>query len=64
MYLSIENKSKIEVFVALFQLLKNWSSHINMHFEKNRLYIQSMDKSHICLADIEIKDKWFSFFDF
>jgi proliferating cell nuclear antigen len=34
-----------------------------MHFEKNRLYIQSMDKSHICLADIEIKDKWFSFFD-
>jgi proliferating cell nuclear antigen len=63
MRLTIENKSKIEVFIALFQLLKNWSSHINMHFEKDRLYIQSMDKSHICLADIEIKDKWFSFFD-
>jgi proliferating cell nuclear antigen len=63
MRLTIENKSKIEVFIALFQLLKNWSSHINMHFEKDRLYIQSMDKSHICLADIEIKNKWFSFFD-
>jgi len=63
MRLTIENKSKIEVFIALFQLLKNWSSHINMHFEKDRLYIQSMDKSHICLADIEIKDKWFSYFD-
>lgn len=63
MRLTIENKSKIEVFIALFQILKNWSSHINMHFEKDRLYIQSMDKSHICLADIEIKDKWFSNFE-
>lgn len=63
MHLTIENKAKIEIFVSIFQLLKNWSSHINMHFEKDRLYIQSMDKSHICLADIEIKDKWFSVFD-
>ena len=63
MRLIIENKSKIEVFIALFQLLKNWTSHITMNFEKDRLYIQLMDKSHICLADIEIKDKWFSFFE-
>jgi proliferating cell nuclear antigen len=34
-----------------------------MHFEKDRLYIQSMDKSHICLANIEIKSKWFSEYD-
>jgi len=63
MRLIIENKSKIEVFVSLFQLLKNWTSHITMSFEKDRLYIQLMDKSHICLADIEIKDKWFSLFE-
>ena len=63
MRLTIENKSKQEVFVAIFQLLKNWSSHINMHFEPDKLYIQSMDKSHICLADIEIQGKWFSFYD-
>lgn len=60
MFLTIENKAKQEIFVALFHLLKNWSSHINMRFEKERLYIQCMDKSHICLADIQIKDKWFS----
>ena len=60
MLLTIENKTKQEIFVALFQLLKNWSSHINMLFEKDRLYIQCMDKSHICLADIEIKENWFS----
>jgi proliferating cell nuclear antigen len=63
MRLTIENKGKQEIFVAIFHLLKNWSSHINMHFEKDKLYIQSMDKSHVCLADIEIKKDWFSFYD-
>ena len=60
MRLTIENKIKLEIFVALFQLLKNWSSQINMNFEKDKLYIQIMDKSHICLADIYINAKWFS----
>jgi len=60
MQLTIENKTKMEMFVALFQLLKNWGSHLNLHFEKTHLYIQSMDKSHICLSSITIKDKWFS----
>jgi proliferating cell nuclear antigen len=60
MQLTIENKNKMEMFVALFQLLKNWGSHLNLHFEKTHLYIQSMDKSHICLSSITIKDKWFS----
>lgn len=63
MRLTIDNKSKQEIFVSIFQLLKNWSSHINMNFEKDRLYIQSMDKSHICLADIELKDTWFTSYE-
>ena len=63
MRLTIDNKSKQEVFVAIFQLLKHWASHINMHFEKDKLYIQPMDKSHVCLADINIKSGWFSNYD-
>jgi proliferating cell nuclear antigen PCNA len=63
MRLIIENKSKLETFVGIFQLLKNWSSHINLQFETDKLYIQSIDKSHICFANIEIKNKWFSEFD-
>lgn len=60
MRLTIDNKSKQEIFVAIFQMLKHWSSHINMHFENDKLYIQAMDKSHVCLADINIKSNWFS----
>lgn len=56
----LENKPKLEAFVALFQLLKNWSSRISMVFQTERLYIQCMDSSHICLAEIDIKDNWFT----
>jgi proliferating cell nuclear antigen len=63
MHLIINDKPKQEIFVAMFQLLKNWSSHINMHFDKDKLYIQAMDKSHVCLADINIQNKWFSQYD-
>jgi proliferating cell nuclear antigen len=60
MQLSIENKQKLEIFVALFQLLKNWGSALTIYFKPDKLYIQTMDNSHICLAYIEIKDNWFS----
>ena len=63
MQLTIENKSKMEMFVALFQLLKNWGSYLNLHFEKTHLYIQSMDKSHICLSSITISGKWFTSYE-
>jgi proliferating cell nuclear antigen len=60
MKLSIENKAKLEMFVALFQLLKNWGSQLNLQFEPDQLFIQTMDKSHICLSNIVIKAAWFS----
>lgn len=63
MHLTIENKTKQEMFVSIFQLLKNWSSHINMNFEPDKLYIQAMDKSHVCLADININSNWFSHYE-
>ena len=63
MHLIIDNKSKLEGFVAIFQLLKNWNSTICIHFEKDRLYIQAMDNSHVCLADIILKQPWFSTYE-
>ena len=60
MKLVIDNKSKLEVFVAIFQLLKNWNSGIRIQFSEDGLYIQTMDKSHICLSDININSEWFS----
>ena len=63
MKVSIENKAKLDIFVAIFQLLKNWGSYLSLQFEPEQLYIQSMDKSHICLSNIIIKSAWFSEYD-
>jgi len=60
MELSITNKSKLEIFVAIFQILKNWNSIINLQFDENGLSIQTMDRSHICLGNIILKKDWFS----
>ena len=59
----ISNKHKKELFVALFQTLKNCSSLINVNFKKDVLYIQGMDKSHVCLFNVNIQKKWFDEYD-
>lgn len=63
MRLTLEDKPKLEMFVALFQLLKNWNSSIDLRFSKNHLFIQAMDPSHVCLSNIKIPPTWFSTFD-
>ena len=59
MKIVIRNKNKKDLFIALFQTLKNCSTLINIKFEKEKLHIQGMDKSHICLFDLRLDCKWF-----
>ena len=63
MKLSIKEKSKKDIFISLFQLLKNCSTIINIQFDEKKLYIQGMDKSHICLFDITIFAEWFETYE-
>jgi len=60
MNLSIADKSKKQTFLALFQLLKSCSSIIKIHFNVDHLYIQGMDKAHVCLFEIKIDGEWFN----
>ena len=62
MKLSINDKNKKDLFIALFQTLKNCSTIISIFFKKDHLFIQGMDKSHICLFDIKIFYKCFIIF--
>ena len=55
----LSNKEKKELFVSLFQVLKNCSTLINCNFEDKCLHIQGMDKSHVCLSDMKIEKDWF-----
>jgi proliferating cell nuclear antigen len=60
MKLTLDTKHKIDVLVAIFQLLKNGSSVVKLEFHPDNFFIQGMDKSHVCLFNINIKSAWFN----
>jgi proliferating cell nuclear antigen len=63
MKIIISDKVKKDLFIALFHSLKNCASIVNVIFETTRMHIQGMDKSHICLFDLSIHDKWFNSYE-
>lgn len=63
MKLSISEKSKKDIFISLFQLLKNSSSIVKIIFYDSYMYVQGMDKAHICLFDIKIFSDWFETYE-
>lgn len=59
MKLIISDKQKKEQFLALFQVLKGCTNIVTIIFNDNHIYIQGMDRSHVCLFDMKIMDIWF-----
>jgi len=63
MKLVISDKQKRELFLAIFQLLKGATSIISMVITDDYIFVQGMDKSHVCLFDMRIMKTWFSHFE-
>ena len=63
MKVTISNKNKKDLFVALFQIIKGCTSVVRVIFQEDKMYIQGMDKSHVCLFDAKINSTWFSSFE-
>jgi len=59
MNVSIKNPSKAEIFTQIFQHTKVFTDHIIIMFEKERVYFQSMDSSHISVFELYIPSTWF-----
>jgi len=64
MKLKIQDKNKISIFEAIFQLLKTASSCVQFVFLEDGLKIEGMDKSHVCLFKIKMGAEWFSEYNF
>jgi proliferating cell nuclear antigen PCNA len=60
MFLTINDKQKLTIFSTIFQMLKSWNPIITLTFSEEKIRIQSMDLSHICLTNIEFNKEWFS----
>jgi len=63
MKFSVSDKPKKDTFIAIFQLLKGCTNAIKLIFNEDHIYIQGMDKSHVCLFDIKIVASWFASYD-
>lgn len=59
MELIINNKKKKDILVYIFSILKNSLSQTNAILEPDHLHIEGMDKSHICLFNINLHNSWF-----
>ena len=63
MRLTLGSKTKIDILVAIFQLLKNSNTYVQLEFQSTYLHIQGMDKSHVCLFNIHINKSWFTSYE-
>jgi proliferating cell nuclear antigen PCNA len=55
----IKNPVKSECFATIFQHVKLFTDTINIMFEKERMYIQSMDTARISIFEVAIPASWF-----
>lgn len=55
----LNTAAKAEQFTTIFQHLKSFCDHINIMFEKDRMFIQSMDTAHVCVVDLKLPAAWF-----
>ena len=63
MNVSITNKEKARSFTGVFQHLKLFCEHVNIMFEKSRVYAQGMDSSHISIFELYIPAEWFDAYE-
>jgi proliferating cell nuclear antigen len=63
MNIIINNGPKADIFASLFQHIKLFSEHVNIMFEKERMYLQSMDTSRVSIFEIELSIDWFDVYE-
>ena len=63
MRFEITDKKKRDIFITIFNHLKNFTESLVLNIEPNRLYIQGMDTSHICVYELILHASWFQVWD-
>ena len=63
MNIIIRNPQKAECFASLFQHIRLFTEHINIMFEKDKMYLQSMDSSKVSIFEINLPSTWFDVYE-
>ena len=59
MEIIIQNPTRAEIFATLFQHMKLFTENMNIHFNKDEVFIQAMDSSHVSILEIKLPCEWF-----
>jgi len=63
MNICIQQIQKAETFAGLFQHIKSFTEQVNIMFEKDRLYMQTMDNSRVSIIEIDLPSVWFDVYE-
>ena len=63
MELTISTKQKFDAFSGVFRNLPVFMDIVNMNVDKNGIYIQGMDNSHVSLFELNLTNDWFDSFE-
>ena len=63
MKLCINEPKKSEQFGTIFQNLTQIANEIAMRFSEDKVYVQGMDSSHVCMFELVLKKEWFSVYE-
>lgn len=59
MEISISNIGRAELFSQLFQHVRLFTEHINLTFDKDRMFMQSMDSARVSVFELILPSTWF-----
>lgn len=60
MNITISDKLKKQLFVNIFQMMKQFTSQINIICDKDKFHIQSCNTSNVILFDLSLSSSWFN----
>ena len=59
MKLEIVDKKRCGEFINIFSNLKHFTDSISLMISEEKLYIQGMDQSHVCVYELFLDNSWF-----
>ena len=59
----IRDTVKSQQYIELFKIIKNLNSYTTLCGQSDKLFIQIMDESHVCLFNINILADWFESYE-
>ena len=59
----IRDTVKSQQYIELFKIIKNLNSYTTLCSQSDKLFIQIMDESHVCLFTINILTDWFDSYE-